>query len=111
MSAENKPELIYDGHCKFCRHWAARWRHLTGDRVKYVPAENAQDSVQWVAMNGKSYQGAEAVFHVLAYAPRFTVLLWLYQHIPLFAPVAEWAYRRVANNRARLSHLTRKIRS
>lgn len=107
MPVRDKPEVIYDGSCKFCRCWAARWERLTGDGIKYVPASNAQDSVQLLEMSGDRYIGAEAVFRILAYAPRLKVFLWMYRHIPLFAPLAEWAYRRAATHRGTPSHLNR----
>ena len=35
--ASEKPILVYDGDCTFCRLWIDRWRALTGDRVQYAP--------------------------------------------------------------------------
>lgn len=32
-----KPTLVYDGDCSFCRLWIERWRALTGERVQYAP--------------------------------------------------------------------------
>ncbi len=107
MPVRDKPEVIYDGSCEFCSCWATRWKRLTGDRIKYIPASNAQDSVQLLEMNGNSYNGAEAVFRILAYAPRLRVFLWMYRHVPWFAPFAEWFYRRIATRRGTLSHLNR----
>lgn len=102
MPVRDKPEVIYDGGCGFCRCWAARWERLTGDCIKYVPASGTQDSVQLLEMNGDSYKGAEAVFRILAYAPRLKVLLWMYRHVPMFSRLAEWVYRRIATRRGKL---------
>jgi predicted DCC family thiol-disulfide oxidoreductase YuxK len=32
-----KPLLIYDGDCGFCRRWIQRWRAITGERVEFAP--------------------------------------------------------------------------
>ncbi len=34
-----RPVLVFDGDCGFCRFWAMRWREKTGDRVDYRPSQ------------------------------------------------------------------------
>ena len=114
-----KPLLIYDGDCGFCRYWIERWHSVTGDSVVYepfqkvadqfpdIPAERFQKSVQLVTPEGKVYSGAEAVFRTLAFAPGKGKGLSLYQHFPGFAPVSEGCYRVIAANRPAFSFLTR----
>jgi len=36
-----RPTLIFDGDCGFCRMWVDFWRSLTGDRVDYLPYQKA----------------------------------------------------------------------
>ncbi|HYM81030.1 MAG TPA: DCC1-like thiol-disulfide oxidoreductase family protein, partial [Candidatus Limnocylindria bacterium] len=122
-----RPMLIYDGECRFCRQWIRRWRRLIGDRVEYapyravahrfpeIPIERFQRAVQLVEPGGRWSQGAEAVFRSLAARPESARVkwswcawpLWLYQHVPGFAPASEWGYRLVADHRGLLSRLTR----
>jgi len=108
-----KPLLIFDGDCTFCRRWIARWQQVTGDRVDYLPAQDPQiaqrfpeipaeaftQSVQLVEPDGAVYSGAQAVFHARGHGK-------LYDRVPGLAPVSEWAYRLVANNRRVFSALT-----
>ena len=38
--AENsldRPLLVFDGECPFCRAWVDYWKRLTGDRIDYAP--------------------------------------------------------------------------
>ncbi|MCG3150347.1 MAG: hypothetical protein PCFJNLEI_03830 [Verrucomicrobiae bacterium] len=105
-----KPLLIFDGDCTFCRRWIARWQRRTGDRVDYLAAQELGDrfpeiprdaftqSVQLIEPDGTVYSGAAAVFRSLNRQ-------WLYR-LPGVAPVSEWAYRLVANNRRVFSALT-----
>lgn len=104
----DKPELIYDGNCGFCRYWAARSRHLTKYRIKYVPAEGRPDSVELIEVDGTRHNDAEAIFRALAHAPRLKVFLWMYQHVPLLAPLAKWVYRHIAARRELLSALVHR---
>ena len=73
----NKPLLIFDGQCGFCRIWIEYWKKLTGDRVAYEPFQEAADrfpqipledfarAVQLVRTDGTVVSGAQAVFETL----------------------------------------------
>ncbi|MGA2983417.1 MAG: lipase maturation factor family protein [Terriglobia bacterium] len=118
-STSEKPILIYDGDCSFCRLWIDRWRTLTGDRVRYAPLQEAAGqfpeipreafvrAVQLVLPGGEVFSAAHAVFGTLAFVPGLAWLLWLYQHVPGVAIVAEFFYRFVARHRNPLYRLTR----
>lgn len=119
MSVRNKPLLIYDGGCNFCRKIVEHWRDETGEFVDYaayqevadrfpqIPFERFDISVQLIFPGGEIYEGADAVFRTLALAPGWGWLLWLYRHIPGFAPVSEAVYRWVSEHRNRISVVTR----
>jgi len=114
----DKPILIFDGECEFCRHWVLRWQAKTGDRVDYAPSQEAAasfpqipretfaGSLVLVDTEGNFYSGSEAVFRALAAAGKKGPL-WCYQKIPGWAPLTQWWYRRVANRRSLISRLSR----
>ncbi len=114
-----KPLLIFDGDCGFCRKWIARWQVMTGDRIDYAPYQTAaekypqisrrefESATQLVEPDGRISSGAEAIFRALAQVPGKGWGLWLYRHVPLFAPVSRASYRIVAGHRYGLSTLTR----
>jgi len=118
MESQNRPVLIYDGDCNFCRRWVNRWRHVTQDRVDYLSSQEAarlfphispekfQASVQLVQPDGSVYDGAEAVFRALACNPKHGWPLWLYRRVPAVAVGTEFLYRFVARNRIAFSRLT-----
>ncbi len=113
----DRPLLLYDGDCGFCRFWVARWRSVTRGAVDFTPAQReasrfpqiapgaAARAVQLVMPNGEVYAGAEAVFRVLAYAPEERWKLGLYRHLPGFRPLADWIYTRIAAHRPFFSWL------
>jgi predicted DCC family thiol-disulfide oxidoreductase YuxK len=112
------PLVIFDGRCGFCRIWIEYWKVITGGRVKYapsqevgsrypqIPAKNFSESVQFVTTGGDVVSGAHAVFVALTFAPGKAWLLWIYDHVPGFAPVTEAAYRLIARHRTFFYHLT-----
>ncbi|MFZ0962521.1 MAG: lipase maturation factor family protein [Terriglobia bacterium] len=118
-SASEKPILVYDGDCAFCRLWIDRWRTLTGDRVRYAPFQEAAGefpeisrealvrAVHLILPGGEVFRAAHAVFRTLAFVPGRAWMLWLYQHLPGAAFVAEFFYAFVARHRNPLYRLTR----
>jgi predicted DCC family thiol-disulfide oxidoreductase YuxK len=106
-----KPLLIYDADCAFCRRWVARWQARTGDRIAYAPLQQpgllqrlgvplsaALRAVQLVTAGGARYEGAEAVFRALGSAPGLRLVTRL-ARLPIARWVAAWVYRRIARHR------------
>ena len=120
MTPRDKPILIYDGDCGFCRRWIFRWKSLTRDAVDYAPYQEVQkefpgitlkqfqSSVQLVEPNGEITSGAEAVYRTLAYAQKKWPY-WMYRNVPGCRPLSEGFYRIIARNRSTFSELTRLL--
>ena len=106
-----RPLMIYDGDCGFCRRWVRRVHALTGTRVDYqpyqqvaqrfpeVPPEHFQNAVQFISTKGRVSEGARAVAETLRYSILLGIPLWIYRLMPRFS---ERAYAWVARNRHRL---------
>jgi lipase maturation factor 1 len=115
----DRPVVVFDGGCGFCRFWITRWQHRTGDTVEYVasddpsvarrfpeiPREAYKQAVQLIEPDGRVTEAAEAVFRLLAVSgPEWP--LWIYEHLPGAALTSEIAYRLVANHRSFSAALT-----
>jgi len=108
-----RPVLVYDGRCAFCLRWVARWRRLTGERVEYVAYQDAAERFPEVARerfaeavhlrdsSGRWTRGAAAALGAVRGVPVAGAGIRLYERLPLFATLAEAAYRWVARNRGR----------
>ena len=95
-----KPILIYDGRCSFCKIWIDYWRLLTGDRIEYaaksqdvadqypqIPREQFGKSVQFVREDGTVASGARAVFESLDMRKtyeRSRLFSWISEHVYAF---------------------------
>ena len=116
-----KPLLVFDGDCYFCGLWIKRWRQDTGDKVDYLPFQDAsvqerfpeipraqfERAVQLIETDGTVFGGAEAALRTRAKNPGRTWLWRLYQSSLAFAAVANWCYQFVASHRPTFSWLTR----
>jgi predicted DCC family thiol-disulfide oxidoreductase YuxK len=122
MNAPERPVMVFDGDCGFCRRWIERWRHATGDRVVYVayqdpgsfpglvsagiPNEQFAQAVHFIETDGRVTRGAEAVCRALSLGAGRRWPEWFYQRVPLVAPVSEACYRAVARHRPIADRLT-----
>jgi predicted DCC family thiol-disulfide oxidoreductase YuxK len=116
-----RPLVIYDGDCEFCRTWIARWQQRTGNAVDYEPsqevasrfpeisAEAFSRSVQLVLPDGRVSSGAEAVARLLALPRGPGIFLWIYRHVPGAGRASELAYRAIADHRDAAAALTRLL--
>ena len=114
----DKPLLVFDGDCAFCRSWVDYCKRLTGDRILYEPYQEASSrfphiaaeefarAVKLVLPDGEVRSGAYAAFSVLASVPGRSGLLRTYEHFPGFAALAERAYGVVARYRSFFYQMT-----
>lgn len=113
--------MVYDGECRFCCRWVARWRRATGGFVDYLPFQDEsiparfpeiprarfEEAVRLILPDGSVSHGAEAVFRSLAAAGRERWMLALYARFHTLADLAELAYEEVAEHRSFLSRMDR----
>ncbi len=110
-SALERPLLVFDGDCSFCRAWVNYWKQRTGDKVGYAPYQEIGErfgikreefaaAVKLITPDGEVRSGAHAVFKLLDLVPAKRWMLWLYLQVPLFALLAEAVYRLVARHRS-----------
>ena len=111
------PTMLYDGDCGFCMRFVKSWRRTTGDAIRYrsyqealaefpqVSAEACRVAVQLISADGSVVSGAHAVFKAMDYAGKFRTPHWLYEHIPLFDRISEFAYQFVAHRRLFFSRI------
>ena len=103
--------LMYDGECSFCVRWVGWLKRITKDQVECLPFQSScerfpqilikdcENSIHWIDLKGNVFEGAEAIFRVLACVPGKTWPLWIYENVPGFASITECAYQIVSKNR------------
>jgi len=116
-----RPLLIFDSDCGFCRAWIEYWKTLTGELVRYAPfqevgkqfsqvsREEFASSVKLILPDGSMRSGAHAVITALASIPDKRWLLWFYERIPGTRTICEGAYGGIARHRSFALRLTRLL--
>lgn len=117
----DRPVLVWDGECGFCKRALYHLIDAVGDRVRYVsyqsflpyfPEYHPEDFkrvIHYIEPDGTVYRGAEAVFKVYALRPKGSRLIGAYQRSAIFALLSEWGYQRVARNRSLISRFAKHI--
>lgn len=111
--------MLFDGECTFCRRWIARWAERTGDRVRFVPFQEAgglaaeispeslAGAVHLIRPGQCTLRGAEAVFAMPGMADTFWARV--YRTLPGFRSVSDAAYAQVSRHRTAASRFTRLL--
>jgi lipase maturation factor 1 len=117
----DRPLLVFDGDCAFCKAWIAYWKNLTGERVLYAPSQEVgsrfpeispkqfASAVQLFLPGGEVRSSAHAVFSALESVPGKGWMLWAYDNLPGVEGMTEAGYRMVAHNRSFGYWLTKKL--
>ena len=119
----DRPLIVWDGDCGFCRGSVQLLRRLAGDVFDAVPYQQVPSrfppltgrdfaqSVYLLEPDGRAYQGAAAIFRALAESDRRLLHLgrWLYERVGWFARLSEWVYAWVSRHRGRLSRIVRPL--
>jgi predicted DCC family thiol-disulfide oxidoreductase YuxK len=115
-----RPLLLWDGDCGFCRGWVERWRlqvahavdtapyQEAGARFPEIPVAHFQQAVQLVEPDGEVSSGAEAIFRAFALGGHPAILA-LYNRSSIFAGVTRAVYGWVAGHRVTASRITRGL--
>ena len=110
----DRPVLVYDGHCAFCVAQAERLARLVRGRVRLESfrdpgvlarhglAEAAcERALQLVEPDGTAVAGAAAIARALRLRPALAPLGWLYE-LPVLRGVLDAIYAVIARNRFRM---------
>lgn len=118
-----KPTLIFDGDCGFCRHWINRWQRAAGGAIEMIPYQDPDvpkrfpkisradcaKAVHFIEPDGRISSAAEAVFRARSYKNKRSLLLRMYLNLPGFAFATELSYRIVSRNRMFFSRITKML--
>jgi predicted DCC family thiol-disulfide oxidoreductase YuxK len=112
-----RPLLIYDGDCSFCKRWVERWRKLVDGQIHFepyqhvagqfaqIPLEEIEQAIHLVEPDGRVASGAHAVLRMLWLAGHKRWLYWSYSNIPLVGIASESVYRFVSRHRGGMNTL------
>jgi predicted DCC family thiol-disulfide oxidoreductase YuxK len=115
--ATNRPVIVYDGDCSFCRKQIAKIQRkdvraqfeylpkqseTLADRFPVLAQSDFNTGMRLVLPDGQVQVGADAVYHIARRLPGWRWTAWVYR-VPIIHALARTVYRWIAANRQRLS--------
>src|SRR5947208_6925877 len=116
-----RPVVLYDGQCGFCKRHVARWSVIAGDRIEFLPFQGNVEkfpgittdavsrAVHLIEPDGTVMRGAEAVFRIAALNRKRPWLRWAYENIPAFRSITEAGYDWIAAHRNLVDPIDRML--
>ena len=113
-----RPLLVWDGDCRFCRYWIIKWEQACGPALAYAPYQEAagrfpdldrslfKGAVQLIDTNGQVYPGAAAAFRSLCAGRGLCGPEHLYRQSKVLRSVADAGYHLVSTHRSFFYQLT-----
>ena len=114
----NKPVMVWDGDCGFCRYWMLRWKKISGNQIAYepyqesyhkyddIPVERFKEAVQFIETDGQIYSGPAAAYRSLHSLDKYKWLYNLYLSNRFFKKVSDHAYYFIAQRRGLFLQIT-----
>ena len=108
---KDKPLMVFDGDCGFCRYWLVKWKKLSKDHYDYAPFQSAanefqdiplrefQKAVQLIFPNGDVISGAAVAYYPYYEFGSPKYLYKWYHAGGLFKSLSDLLYRLVARKR------------
>ncbi len=115
-----KPLLIWDGTCGFCKYWVTRWKAATGDTLEYktyqeaasqfpdIPLKEFKKASRLIETNGRMYSGPDSAYRCYDYVENKNYLFhhW-YEQNQFFRKLSDHGYNFIAKNRPFMFRLTK----
>jgi len=116
VTNQPKDVVVFDGACRFCQQQISRIKRWdTRNCFEYVPRQTPDledrfpqlkegdfnTGMRLIAVSGKVYVGADAVYQITRHLPRWRWISWLYL-VPGIHGLSRWMYARIAARRLQL---------
>lgn len=109
---QNKPLLVWDGDCGFCKYWVIKLKWITGDSINFEPYQNSaadfedldvslfREASRLIETDGLIYSGPDSFYRSLIYTPYNRYKLHHYYHkYSSFRFISNHAYSLIAKHR------------
>lgn len=108
----DKPMMVYDGECGFCKYWVIRWKKMSEDKINFQPFQNVYDrftdidkehfkqAVRYIDLNGNIYSGPGAAYYTYFKRNKVKYLFKWYQEKIWFRKLNDKLYQFIAVNRS-----------
>ncbi|MDA9312893.1 DUF393 domain-containing protein [Vicingaceae bacterium] len=116
-----RPLMVFDGNCGFCKYWVIRWKKISGLEVDYKPyqkvAKNFKDiseqhfkeAVRYIDLEGNVFTGPDAAYITYFNKNKVKFLHLWYIEKTWFRNLSDFAYQFIADHRDTMSKITIRL--
>ena len=119
----DRPVMVWDGKCGFCRYWISVWKKRTNESIEYVTFQDHADrfpdiaveyfegAVRLIEPDGTIYNGPDAAYRSMRYYKDKPVKLFhrWYARSRFFKRISDYGYHFVTTHRPFLLKLSKLI--
>ena len=119
---KEKPVLIWDGTCGFCKYWVTRWKMKTKDAIVYktyqdahkdfpdIPLKEFKKASRLIELDGSIYSGPDSAYRCYTYsdAIKWNAHRW-YINNRSFQRLSDHGYNFIAKHRPEMFKLTKLL--
>ena len=118
---KDKPLMIYDGNCGFCKYWIIKWKKISGSLINYSPYQAVKsdfkdideiqfkEAVRLVLPSGEVLDGPEAAYYTYFLNGKSKFLYQWYGQKVWFKNFSDWLYQWVADHRGFMYNLSTSL--
>ncbi len=115
----NKPVLVWDGECGFCKYWVTRWKSLTHDKIDYktyqeiasqfqdIPLKEFKKASRLIETDGNMYSGPDSAYRSYTYTQKNLPWHTWYTNYSWFTKLSDHGYNFIAKHRPFFFKLTK----
>lgn len=115
-----KPMMVWDGECGFCKYWITNWQSKTKDRIVYrtfqevaglfkdIPLKEFKKASRLIETDGSIYSGPNSAYRSFIYFEKspFPAHAW-YQKNNWFTSLSDHSYNFIAKHRGFMLKLSK----
>ncbi|GEQ87140.1 hypothetical protein ULMS_26480 [Patiriisocius marinistellae] len=114
-----KPVLVWDGDCGFCKYWVIRWKLHTGISINYIPYQQIahkfkdiplkefKKASRFIDTDGFIYSGPDSAYKTLSFKNGKSHLHNWYHKYKWFTWLSDFGYNTIAKNRSFMFKLSK----
>jgi predicted DCC family thiol-disulfide oxidoreductase YuxK len=118
---KEKPIMVWDGNCGFCKYWTTRWKRFTQDKIEYIPYQEAHErfpdidikhfkkASRLIEKDGSVYSGPRSAYRTFTYGSPWAFLDKWYESYSWFQNISDRLYAKVEQNRSFMFKVTKAM--
>ena len=116
-----KPILVWDGECGFCKYWVTRWKSLTQDKIDYktyqevasqfkdIPVKEFKKASRLIETDGSMFSGPDSAYRSYTYSKKSLPWHRWYHTYTWFTKLSDHGYNYIAKHRPFFFKLTKLL--